>query len=128
MSETDGETGSEGLDRRTFSAGETVFKQDEDGAAAYLIVDGEVEVFRGKGGREVGLATLGRGDIFGEMSLIDGKPRAATARAVGDVEVLVVKPDDMDGRLMRLAETDSVMRRLIDVFVQRLRGQLARLD
>jgi len=120
--------GSEGLTRLRFTQGAMIFEQGADADAAYLIVEGDVEIYRGKGARQVGVATLGRGDILGEMSLIDGQPRTATARALGDVELLVIRPDDLTKRLERLAEQDTVLRRLIDVFVMRLRGQLARHD
>lgn len=122
------DAGSEGLKRKLFTAGEIIFQQGAEAQAAYLIAEGEVEIFRTADRGEIGIASLGRGEIFGEMSLIDGKPRTASARAVGEVELIMVRPDDLDKRLNRLAESDMVLRRLIDVFVLRLRGQLDRND
>jgi CRP/FNR family cyclic AMP-dependent transcriptional regulator len=80
-------------------------------------------VFLGSGKDEVVLATLKRGDIIGEMALIDNQPRMASARAVGDTQLTVMMRDDLDQRLAKLSESDKVLRRLIDVFVDRLRGQ-----
>lgn len=128
MSADKTDKGSEGLTRLRFAQGAVVFEQGSKADAAYLIVEGDIEVFRGKGARQVGVATLGRGDILGEMSLIDGEPRTATARALSEVELLVIRPDDMKQRLDKLAGQDAVLRRLIDVFVMRLRGQLTRHD
>ena len=122
------ETDSEGLKRKSFSPKEIIFEQGDEASTAFLIADGEVEIYRKKGQGEVGVASLSRGDIFGEMSLIDGKPRAASARAVGDVELIIVRPSDLKKRLGQLSESDMVLRRLIDVFVLRLRGQLDRND
>lgn len=115
------------LPRRTLMSGELVFEEGDLPDGAYLIQDGEVEIFRVDGVKQMNVATLGRGDIFGELSLIDGKPRAACARAISASQLLVIGPEDMAARMAQLGNTDKVLHRLIGIFVDRLRGQLSRL-
>ncbi len=115
------------LPRRSLMQGELIFEEGDVADSAYLILEGEVEIFRGDGAKQVGVATLSRGEIFGELSLIDGKPRAASARAICDSKMLIIRPEDMEARLEQLGETDKVLRRLMGIFVSRLRGQLDRL-
>ena len=91
-------------------------------------MDGEIEVFRQSGNEEVVLATLTRGDILGEMSLIDNQPRMASARVVGDTKLTVITRDDLNQLLAKLSKSDKVLRRLMDVFVERLRGQSQLMD
>lgn len=117
-----------GIIRRTAQTGDVLFHEGDEGEEAYLIMDGEVEVFRQSGNDEVVLATLKRGDILGEMSLIDNQPRMASARVVGDTQLTVITRDDLDQRLTKLSESDKVLRRLIHVFVTRLRGQSQLMD
>jgi CRP-like cAMP-binding protein len=64
---------------RKYPAGATIVGEGEQAVAFYVIVSGKVEV--SKGGQL--LNTLGAGDFFGEMSLLDGEPRSADARAHG---------------------------------------------
>jgi CRP/FNR family transcriptional regulator, cyclic AMP receptor protein len=67
---------------RSFAAGETVFEEGELGDSLFVIVSGEVEVFRLEpSGRARVLATLQPPEFFGEMSLIDKEYRSATVRA-----------------------------------------------
>jgi len=101
---------------------DVLFDEGDAGDQAYLINSGEVEVFREINGETVVLATLSRGDILGEMSLIDNQPRMASARAVGEVTLTQITRDDLAARLDKLSQSDKVLRRLIDVFVDRLRG------
>ena len=61
-------------DFESFSEGEKIFKEGEPGEYMYFIVAGEVQVL--VGGK--GVDTIGMGAIFGEMALIDDKPRSAT--------------------------------------------------
>ena len=103
-------------------AGDVLFDEGDAGDQAYLINSGEVEVFREVDGETVVLATISRGDILGEMSLIDNQPRMASARAVGEVALTLITREDLAARLDKLNESDKVLRRLIDVFVDRLRG------
>src|SRR5437868_4858054 len=63
------------LQIRTRGAGTLIVAQDEPGDAMFLIAQGRVKVaLFGENGRELTLSTLGPGEFFGEMSLIDSRP------------------------------------------------------
>ena len=69
---------SEKIYSKTFEAGEDIIRIGDAGRNAYFIENGSVEVtLPGKDGIEV-LAKMGKGEIFGEMSIIDDAPRSAT--------------------------------------------------
>lgn len=108
---------------KSIKAGELVFEEGEIGDMAFLIVSGEVEIYRKNGNNDRVLATLGRGELIGEMSLIDNQPRIASARALQDTQVRIISRDSLQQRLARLEQTDRVLRRLIAVLVSRIRGQ-----
>ncbi len=110
-------------ERQEIKAGELIFKEGEFGEVAFLVVSGEVEIFRSSGNQERVLATVGRGEIIGEMSLIDSQPRVASARALSDTQVSLISRNSLQKRLDRLEENDRVLRRLIGVLVDRVRGQ-----
>jgi CRP/FNR family cyclic AMP-dependent transcriptional regulator len=64
-------------------AGQILFQAGDAGDSMYLIEDGKVQIsMRSSDGEELILAVLGQGDFFGEMALIDGKPRSANATVV----------------------------------------------
>jgi len=78
-----------GLGER-FRDGDTIIRQGDLGSSMYVIEDGQVEVIHLYDGKAARLAVLGRGDIFGELSLFGNDERSATVRALGDVRVTVV--------------------------------------
>lgn len=76
---------------RTLSRGATVFHQHDAGGGLYLLLSGSVKITRtGRDGREVTVAVLGEGNFFGEMSLLDGQPRSASATTLQATRVLVL--------------------------------------
>ena len=66
---------------REYSANKWVFKEGDAADGAYVVLEGTVRIFKTRSGHETTLALLKTGDIFGEMALLDGKPRSASARA-----------------------------------------------
>ncbi|HVP41900.1 MAG TPA: DUF1003 domain-containing protein [Terriglobales bacterium] len=82
---------SELLDLRRFEKGDTVFSFGDSGDALYLVRSGKVQVFvENYQGDKIPLADNEPGDIFGEISLLDGGPRTATAVAIEDSECLTL--------------------------------------
>jgi len=77
-----------------FEAGDTIIAENEDGHRAFLIVEGEVEVFVGTGSKMSSVAKLATGEIFGEMSLLDPGPRSATVKALVTTKCLATTYDD----------------------------------
>ncbi len=76
---------------RTRPAGTIIVAQDEPGDAMFLLVSGRVKVaLFGESGRELTLSELKPGDFFGEMSLIDLRPRSANVVAIDDATVLAL--------------------------------------
>lgn len=95
-------------------AGTILTREGASGGLAYVIAWGRAEVTR-SGKR---LATLGPGDVVGELSLIDGQPRSATVRALTDLQVL-----EIDGRDLKklMHKAPSVVRKLMESLAGRLR-------
>ena len=103
-------------------AGEYLFRQGGPGDEAYLISSGEVEILLGETGKERVLSVARRGDVIGEMALLSHQPRTASAR-VRAPAVLIVIPEEMfQARLDKLAETDRILRRVLDAYAERLRA------
>jgi CRP/FNR family cyclic AMP-dependent transcriptional regulator len=100
-----------GAGTENFGAGEVIFEEGSEGDRMYVVRSGEVAIE--KDGKI--LATLGAGDILGEMALIDGSKRCATARASQDCEVAPITEKTF---LFLVHETPSfalsVMRTLAD--------------
>lgn len=70
----------------SFADGATVTREGDEGDAFYVLTEGHLEITQG--GRVLG--RLGPGDFLGEIALIDGRPRTATATAEGEVQALSI--------------------------------------
>ena len=75
------------VDEVEFGDGQLITREGEAGDAFYVVVDGRLQISRGG----AVIATQGPGDFLGEISLIDGRPRTATATAVGAVSALAIE-------------------------------------
>ncbi|MFM8579754.1 MAG: cyclic nucleotide-binding domain-containing protein [Planctomycetaceae bacterium] len=90
----------EAAERRPYAAGESVIHQGDPGESLYVIEEGSVEVtVVGPSGRQVPVATLNKGDFFGELSLLTGAPRSATVTAIEESILLEIGKESMRGVL-----------------------------
>ena len=90
------------LQRQTFKAGDTIFKEGEEGNTAYIVQSGEVEIYTTiDDDTAMVLGTVGQGGIFGEMALIDSKPRMAGARASKGATIIVVTRATFEQKLSK---------------------------
>jgi uncharacterized membrane protein len=76
------------------ASGHTVFVQGDEGDAVYMIEDGAVDIVAGSGKHKVILTSLIKQQYFGELSLLDGAPRSATAVANRDTHLFALERDD----------------------------------
>jgi CRP-like cAMP-binding protein len=77
--------------------GEYVFRQGDVADRVYVVTDGYVQVFHERDGGEISyLATLGTGDVFGEIGVLQSHPRTATVRATTDVVLLALERDALE--------------------------------
>jgi len=106
------------LQRQTLQAGDRIFKEGDEGNTAYVVQSGEVEIFKIVDGKEVVLGRVGQGAIFGEMALIDSKPRMAGARATKGSTIIVVTRDMFE---QKLSKTDPFIRGLLNILVNNIR-------
>jgi serine/threonine-protein kinase len=104
------------LPRKTFAAGEIIFREGDKGDAAYMIVAGRCRAFRSVDGVDETLAMMEPGDAFGEMALILFEPRAATVVALDDVTVLVLDQTTMNEGLGLSGWTGALVRALAQRF------------
>ena len=102
---------------RDFKAGDVLFREGETGEEMYVIQSGLVQVLKRIGADERALATLGRGEFLGEMAILNGKPRTATAVVLEDARCLV-----LDGRTLEsmITKNPEIAMRLIKKLARRL--------
>jgi CRP/FNR family transcriptional regulator, cyclic AMP receptor protein len=101
-----------------FPKGKVLFKQGEKGDAAYIVQSGAVGVYREAQGRKIPLATVRRGELFGEMAAIDGSPRMATGFTLEDSTLMVISLDAMREKMKK---ADPFIRALIHMLMNNLR-------
>src|SRR5436190_5407567 len=108
------------VDSRHFDEGETIFQQGQNGDALYLVRTGRIQVYiESDTGEKIIVGENEHGDVFGEISLLDGGPRTATAVAVEPSEALMLNRE----RLLELVERHPhVAIDLLTVIGRRLRS------
>jgi len=98
---------------KAYHAGEIVFQEGDPGRALFVIVEGTVEITQATAQGEYALRTLGPGDAFGELALIDDFPRSATARVATLARLLILYKSDFDALMEgHTPITNVVMRNL----------------
>lgn len=102
---------------RDFPAGAVVFEEGDPGSRMYVIQSGEVRILKRVGAREIELARLGPGEAFGEMALLEGQPRSATAIVAAPARILEIDE----------AAFADLMRRNGEIALRLLRRLSARL-
>jgi uncharacterized membrane protein len=101
------------------SDGQIIFRQGDAPLAMYVIRSGKIAISVWTGeNEEVILSVLHEGDFFGEISLLDGSRRTATAKAIGQVELIEINCDDFF-KLLRLKPDVGIS--IMAVMAQRLR-------
>jgi nucleotide-binding universal stress UspA family protein len=109
---------------RTYHRGEVIVREGEMATGCFILASGRVEVLKGADGQHpTVLATLGAGDFFGEMAVIDDHPRSATVRAVEEAECVAIRREDF---LETLQHRPQIAVRMLPVLVRRLRQADAR--
>ncbi|HEX4353864.1 MAG TPA: protein kinase [Polyangiales bacterium] len=104
------------LPRRIFQPGEIIVREGDVGDAAYMIVSGRCHAFRNLGNEKESLAVMTAGEVFGEMSLLLGEPRAASVEAVELVVALVLDQHTMTEGLGIDGWTGALVRALAHRF------------
>ncbi len=90
---------------RQFRQGDMIFLQGDPGQSLYLIESGRVRIYvQADSGQETSVIYYTTGDIFGELSVIDGLPRSASATALDDTVVLMLSRDRLRAHLRTLPQ------------------------
>jgi CRP-like cAMP-binding protein len=104
---------------------ELVFAQGDAGDSLYVVLQGRVRIATSDSfGRERVLAFYGPGEFFGDMAVLTGAPRSATATASTDLRLLQLRKDDFD---TLLATSVGIMRGMLRVMVERQAAMNTRL-
>ncbi|MCE9500430.1 MAG: Crp/Fnr family transcriptional regulator [Leptospira sp.] len=102
---------------RSYKDTNMIFLEHEPGKELYIIQNGKVKITKIVNNNEVMLAVLQNGDIFGEMAILDNKPRSASAVAWGDVELLAINKANFEGMVKAQPQLAS---RLITLLSERI--------
>jgi CRP/FNR family cyclic AMP-dependent transcriptional regulator len=110
-----------GMRMRRFRRGEVIFHQGDPGDALFIVMTGAIKIMLPSDtGDEAILATLRPGDVFGELALLDGAPRSATATTLEATETLILPRD----QFRELLATEPAIR---DALLAAIAGELRRL-
>ena len=106
---------------REFPRGTVLFREGDPGGEMFVVNRGKVSISARVGAVEKVLSTLGQGEFFGEMSILNGAPRSATATCVEDCLLLVVDARTFEAMVRGSAEIAVRM-------IQKMAGRLAEAD
>ncbi len=112
---------------RQYPSDSMIFSEHEPGEELYIIQQGKVKITKIINNQEVLLAVLQPGDIFGEMALLENKPRSASAIAYGDVVVLAVNKANFETMVVSQPQIATKLIQLLSERIWTAYKQLANL-
>lgn len=121
-----------GLDRRAgemearmVGPGQYVFREGEAGDLAFVVKSGQIEIVKQIEGKDVSLGVMKEGAMFGEMALIDNKPRMASARAAGgNAALYVISRKQFESKLN---EANPFIRKLLIILAENVRSASSKI-
>jgi CRP-like cAMP-binding protein len=103
----------------TYPKGKVLFRQGDKGGAAYIVNSGAVGIFREAGDRKVPLATVRKGELFGEMAVLDGSARMATAFTLEESTLMMISVEVMTEKMRK---ADPFIKALVHMLMNNLRS------
>lgn len=110
---------------RTYPKNTMIFSESQNGPDMFILQDGQVKISKVVNGNEVTLAMLKKGDMFGEMALLENKPRSASAIAHEQCRLMVVNRENFD---QMVATQPQLIARLTTTLADRLWSMYRQLD
>lgn len=110
---------------RIYQKDRMIFSESQSGADMFIIQSGQVRISKVINGNEVVLAVLKSGDMFGEMALLENKPRSASAIANETCQLIVLNKNNFD---MMVSTQPQLISRLTTTFAERLWTSYRQLD
>lgn len=113
------------IERRVFYKGDHIIREGQPGSEMFIVESGCVEIWKGDGDKRKTLAFIEAGGVFGEMALIDDKPRMANATCTQDT---VCKIIDKKMFTQNMKTVDPFMSTVIEILTKNVRSLSARID
>ena len=107
---------------KNFKKGKLIFNQGSASDCAFIIGSGSVEIVKDTEEGEKVIGILKENEIFGEMGLIDGQPRSASARALEDSVMYIITRDNFD---ILVQKNPKALLPILKVLTSRLRETLS---
>lgn len=104
----------------SFKAGDTIYRQGEDSTGVYMLLEGQVDLWRIEGDNSQHIAALAGGELLGEVSVIEKKKHSVTAKASKDTSALFIAAD-----AFRKSFADPLVRHVVHTLATRLRSSYA---
>lgn len=114
------------LGAQSFERGEAIFHQGSPGNVLYIIVTGQVRIYTiSEAGQELSVTIFRAGDFFGELALLDGQPRSASAVAMGRTSALLLHRSAF---LHAVHDYPPIAVAILEAMAQRLRQSTSHAD
>ena len=119
LTDSDREALARSASRRRYRRGDIIFQKDDPGHSLFIVARGSVRIYvPSTQGADLTLAVLGPGHFFGDLSLLDGRPRSASAAALGDTNVVILERSDF---VAVIRTRPAAVMSVLAVVVRRLR-------
>jgi hypothetical protein len=103
-----------------FDVGDTIYTQDSESAGVYMILEGQVDIWRAEGEQAHHIASIGGGELLGEVSVIERSKHSVTAKVSRPTNALFI-----EGDAFRRSFSDPLVRHVVNTLATRLRSSYA---
>jgi len=117
-----------GAAAKKLGTNEILFREGDDSSAMYVVKTGQIKVFKTKGNGEIELATIGPGQMIGEMAFFDGRPRSASAKAVKEAEVIALPFSSLHAQFKTFPEWLKVMVKTVNEHLRDANQRIKQLE